>query len=256
MDLGTKAGVSEEISLNGYSWITASEYSMSPLYKHSSQELWTAWDDLEVDNYLQNGATFRLRRYGRFYLEVGTGEILVLPDAPYFQTEEDNNYAGGIDRKFACLNRRTAENKFLQALIYSDFQNFPLQQEEIYSSWEIGVHLFRIVTTDSELGLPTPEGPHHDGNDYFSVHLVGRNNIRGGATEIFNNDKRLLERRKLAEPMDTLLVRDPAVMHAVTPIHLEKHGVAGTRDALVIDFFHRPHLQRPAEIAGDHMPAY
>ena len=51
-------------------------------------------------------------------------------------------------------------------------------------SWHVDVHQIRIIATANEEGEPTPEGIHHDENDFICMHLANRQNIVGGATTI------------------------------------------------------------------------
>lgn len=43
--------------------ILADEFSIAPELTADKQHLWTDWDDLELDNYLKDGGSFRQRRF-------------------------------------------------------------------------------------------------------------------------------------------------------------------------------------------------
>ena len=95
-----------------------------------------------------------------------------------------NSYASGIQRNLAHLKGSTLTNPFLHALIKFNFRYFPLDSAMAEQSWHVDVHQIRIIATANEEGEPTPEGIHHDENDFICMHLANRQNIVGGATTI------------------------------------------------------------------------
>ena len=225
--------------------ILAGEFSIAPELTADRQYLWAGWDDLELDNYLKDGSRFRQRRFGIFYLLPSTGELLPLSSAAYIQSLEINTYAGGIAREFAPLLDSTLTNQFLHELIKFNFRQFPVDSSLTHQPWEIDVHQFRIVASQDEQGQPTPEGIHHDGDDFNCIHLIGRQNATGGVSTVYDNDRNPLTTCTLLQPMDSIMVWDPHVMHGVTPIHPENTSESAIRDVLVIGYNYRPDLKRP-----------
>lgn len=187
--------IRQDIATKGFSWIDSTEFHLSEDLVAEQELLWMDWENLKLDKYLRDNASFRFRRYGRFYLDLGTNEIVPLADAPYIQTLSDNWYAGGINRKFSPLFSHTNKNHFLYELIIFNFSHYPVDPEKRNNPWEICVHQFHFVATPIEPGEPTPEGIHHDGNDFFVVHLIGRKNVTGGDSIIYDNDGIMLESR-------------------------------------------------------------
>ncbi|MCZ6727192.1 MAG: 2OG-Fe dioxygenase family protein [Acidobacteria bacterium] len=198
--------------------------------------MWGEWDHLQPDRYLKSGASFRLRRLGCFELTPATGGLRLLSHAAYYQPRDVNPYAGGIHRRFAALRDSTATNRFLHELIRFDFSQFPVEGWEAVNTWTIDVHLFRIIGNPDEAGEPTPEGVHHDGDEFNAVHLVQRENAVGGVSGVYDNDQRPLERLTLREPMDSLFIWDPHVMHGVSPIRPKVPGKPAIRDVLIIGY--------------------
>ena len=235
-----------ELHENKYALIAAGEFSVAPELVADRKHLWADWDHLEPDNYLKGGAHFRLRRFGLFYLLPSTGELLPLPPARYFQSAGINTYAGGIERRFAPLLDATLTNQFLHKLIKFNFRQFPVDTQMAHQPWEIDVHQFRIIATQDEQGEPTPEGMHHDGDDFNVIHLVRRQNATGGINTVYDNDRNPLASSTLSQPMDSVLVWDPHVMHGVTPIRPKNPAESAIRDVLVIGYNHRPDLKRPS----------
>lgn len=235
-----------ELRKKKYALISAHEFSIALELAADRQQLWTDWDHLEPDDYLKEGMHFRLRRLGLFYLLPNTGELLPLPPAPYFQSAGINTYAGGLERHFAPLLDATLTNQFLHQLIKFNFRQFPVDSQMTHHPWEIDVHQFRIVATQDEEGEPTPEGIHHDGDDFNAIHLIRRQNATGGKSTVYDNDRNPLANSTLSQPMDSVLVWDPHVMHGVTPIHPQNPAESAIRDVLVIGYNHRPNLKRPS----------
>ncbi len=246
MDLITvDRAIRTELQKKKYALISADEFAVVPELAADRQHLRADWGNLEPDSYLKDGARFRLRRFGLFYLLPSTWELLPLPPAPYFQSAGINAYAGGIERNFAPLLDATLANQFLHELIKFNFRQFPVDSQMSHKPWEIDVHQFRIVATQDEQGEPTPEGLHHDGDDFNVIHLIRRQNATGGTSTVCDNDRNLLASCTLRQPMDSVLVWDPHVMHGVTPIHPENPSEPAIRDVLVIGYNYRPDLRRP-----------
>lgn len=229
-----------------YALISADEFTIAPELVPDRRDLWTDWERLEPDNHLQDGSHFRLRRFGLFYLLPSTGQLLPLPPAPYFQSAGTNLYAGGIKRRFAPLLDATLANPFLHELIKFNFRQFPVHTEIAHQPWEIDVHQFRIIATQDEQGEPTPEGIHHDEDDFNAIHLIRRHNTSGGINTVYDNDRNPLASTTLDQPLDSVLVWDPYVMHSVSPICPKNPTGAAIRDVLVIGYNHRPNLKQPS----------
>ena len=99
--------------------------------------------------------------------------------------------------------------------------------------WHVEAHQFRIDTTDG-IGRPTPEGAHRDGVDLVAVVFIGRSNIKGGETRVFEADGPDGKRFTLTEPWSVLLLDDARVIHESTPI--QPTGEHGYRDTLVLTY--------------------
>src|ERR1700752_1412027 len=99
--------------------------------------------------------------------------------------------------------------------------------------WFIEAHQFRIDTA-SGIGRPTPEGAHRDGVDLVAVFLVGRHEIKGGESRVFEAQGPLGQRFTMTEPWTLLLLDDERVIHETTPIQPLDPAHAGHRDTLVV----------------------
>jgi hypothetical protein len=203
------------------------------------------WEKLGKDNHLETGRCFRYRRFRYFYFLPESGEILSYAPTSYYQPAEINKYAGNIDRKFDSLKNKTINNPFLQELIQFDFQQLPVPQKEKSDSWMVDIHQIRTIATAIESGEPTPEGIHHDENDFIWIHLINRENVKGGVSGIYSNDQKLIANYSLNKNMDSIVLWDPKVMHGVTSIHPKDPTKNAIRDVLLICFTHCPGLQPP-----------
>jgi len=99
--------------------------------------------------------------------------------------------------------------------------------------WFVEAHQFRI-DTEGGIGRPTPEGAHRDGVDLVAVFLIGREDIKGGETRVFEADGPNGQRFTLTEPWSLLLLDDARVIHESTPI--QPLAGAGHRDTLVLTY--------------------
>ena len=188
-----------------------------------------SWNTLALDNYLKDGGRYRRRRHSCF---VQDGERLTqTAHRPHWQPVEYNALHGGMHRLFepveAAIVAQAAWQQLIRAL------GDACSQVKGSQPWFIEAHQFRIDTTDG-IGRPTPEGAHRDGVDFVAVLLIGRAQIKGGETRIFEADGPNGKRFTLTEPWSLLLLDDAAVIHESTPI--QPLGAHGHRDTLVLTY--------------------
>ena len=191
------------------------------------QGLVPSWDRLELDNYLKDGGRYRRRRHSCF---VDDGAALTQsPHRAHWQPVEYNALHGGMHRLFVPIETGTvaqpAWNKLLRAL------GAACSQVKGPQTWYVEAHQFRIDTADG-IGRPTPEGAHRDGVDFVAVILIGRSNIKGGETRVFEAEGPKGQRFTMTEPWTMLLLDDAAVIHESPPI--QPRGGPGYRDTLVL----------------------
>jgi hypothetical protein len=240
--------VRREIAGRGFAWIPRAAWSLGPQWEPHWQRLCEDWDRLEPDLYLQGGAKFRLRRYGRYYWSPAGDFLAALPHEPYFQPEEENPYAGGVAREFAPLSPNTTHNPFLHALVRSTFACLPVADARQGQTWEVRIHQIRVVASSGQPGLPAPEGIHQDGTDFLTLHLVRRHNVVGGESTIYDLGREPIGCYTMRDALDSLILEDPRVMHGVTPVHSADGRTPGTRDLLGVDFIFSPGLRRAVEL--------
>jgi hypothetical protein len=237
--------VRRDLAVQGFAWIPSTAWSIGPQLQSHWQRLGEDWDHLELDRYLERGAKFRVRRYGRYYWSPANDELAALPNEPYFQPDDQNAYAGGFARAFAPLLPDTVHNPFLQALVRSTFACLPVPGDKQTATWEVRIHQIRIVASPMAPGLPAPEGIHQDGTDFLTLHLVRRHNVEGAETTIYDLDRKPIQRFTMREALDSLILEDPRIMHGVTPVQSADGKTSAIRDLMGIDFIYCPELERP-----------
>lgn len=195
------------------------------------------WADLPADEYLKDGGHYRYRRHGSFIHHLAaeaSEDVLELePHRPHWQPTYYNALHGGMSRRFEPLTSEFLAMPFWQPLVTRLGRLFA----EIHpvTRWFIEAHQFRIDTRDG-VGRPTPEGAHRDGVDFVVVIMIGRRNIRGGETRVFEVDGARGVRFILSEPCSALLMDDHRVIHESTPIIPLGNPNDSWRDTLVLTF--------------------
>ncbi|MFH8796974.1 2OG-Fe dioxygenase family protein [Streptomyces sp. NPDC017941] len=96
-----------------------------------------------------------------------------------------------------------------------------------------GWHRMPPAAVSRCLAQPTPEGRHKDGVTLVSSMLIGRENVTGGRSTVYDADGREIAATTLSEPATLLLSDDRATWHAVSPVRPQDTAGPGHRDVLV-----------------------
>jgi hypothetical protein len=202
---------------------------------------WTAfqnsWSRLELDRYMADGGRYRKRRYATLSAPASSVGLRVEPHQPHYQSLTYNQLNGGIPRYFEPIEDGILVGNTMRSLITLGCEIFGRLSP--YSDWHIEVHQFRIEVDSSKVATPTPEGMHRDGVSFAMMVMVGRANVKDGATNIFDLEKNPLDEFTLAKPLDMAIVNDERALHAVTPIAPLRADRPGHRDVLVTTFRHK-----------------
>jgi hypothetical protein len=196
-----------------------------------------SWRNLAADNFLNDGGHYRYRRYAVFTWQADKekqqGQLTLLPHEAHYQSTYRNAMNGGIYRDFEPFEKSTLDNPVLKNIIDWTAKILSFAKE---TSWRIQAHQFRIKANNDEVGKPTPEGIHRDGADFIFIMLLQRDNITGGVSHIYDDNKKLLFGAVLEELGDLVLLDDRKVWHGVSEIYaLDKTNI-GYRDVLVLTF--------------------
>lgn len=146
---------------------------------------------------------------------------------------EYNALHGGIQRQFDPLPAALVVDPAWHAML----GGLAKLADELRGprAWFVEAHPFRIDASEG-IGRPTPEGAHRDGVDLVAVVFVGRRNVKGGETRVFDARGPQGVRFTLHEPFSVLLLDDDRVIHESTPIQPQQAGLASWRDTLVLTF--------------------
>ena len=229
--------------LHSTGWAVLSRHSVATLCDSAPEQLqaWHQhWPALPPDRHLRDGGRYRRRRHGCFIVDAAGSHAV--PQRPHWQPVEYNALHGGIERHFdplpPALSADPAWARLLQSLagVATSLRGA--------GPWYVEAHPFRIDASEG-IGRPTPEGAHRDGVDLVAVVFVGRHNVKGGETRVFDAHGTQGVRFTLDEPFSALLLDDARVIHESTPIQPLHAHEPSWRDTLVLTF--RQHgFQGPA----------
>ena len=218
------------LEAGGFAAWTSEQLPLPPDLLTSQDEFLRAWTELEQDQFMGDGGTYRLRRYSRFTLQ--RGQLRLREGNSIYQSLHDNPLNGGIERTYSPLQPHIASHPILLHWIRRDSELLELGE----GPWTVGVHQVRIVARGRELGQPTPEGIHLDGESYTVLHMIGRHNIEGGVFSAYNSDKKPVFHWRQTRLWDTLAFTG-TTWHGATPIRARQPEQGdGYRDILLIDF--------------------
>lgn len=227
--ISAQHSVTADLAERGYCLLRGPDFVFDPADAAMLGRLAEAWDDLPADPYMRDPSRYRFRRHARY--RYGDGALIRQPDGPYFQSRKDNKLFGGEERVFAPVSAEAGANAFLLELLRFNIAQLPVAA----TGWDVNIHLVRIVGSREVVGEPVPEGVHRDGFAYVSMHLMKRENVVGGETEVQTEDGTNLLKGVLQAPLDSLYLDDRALLHYTSPI-----SPAGTepahRDMLLVSY--------------------
>jgi hypothetical protein len=191
------------------------------------------WNDLDADAYLRDGGKYRERRYAEMKYDVASGALTHLGETDFYQSNTYNTVNSGT-RRFSLIDESFLRGKLLQTILKHFASRFAAVLQA--PSLELFLHQVRIIAEPGGTGLPTPEGIHKDGVDFSCQVLFGRQNVAGGESIIYSNEKEELLAATMLNPLDFYCFKDPDIYHSVTPIQSADGTARGTRDILGIEF--------------------
>ena len=226
----------DQIRESGYAIVRGGDFLIPLPLQQGWRDFTATWNDLSEDAYLRDAGFRRLRRYSHFLYDPPTGEMSLLPTADYYQSKSVNPLFGGIMRRFEPLHTSTLRNPFLNQLIVFDLKQLPVSDAQLGSPWKIGIHQIRIACKGNRPAMPAPEGIHRDGHSFVVMHLIAKQNLLGGTSNIYQEEDRLLRSFTLTAAMDSIFIDDSRVLHDVTRVEPTKRDHAANRDVLVMTY--------------------
>ena len=225
-----------QLQQHGYVVIAPDQfYALTGHQEDDWTQLAKTWQHLPPDEYLRDGGRYRQRRHASFV--INNSSVQLAPHRAHWQPVAYNALHGGIDRWF-----EPCEEEFVHSVALKDcLINLGNQLNQIKpatdDTWYVEVHQFRIDTTDG-IGRPTPEGAHRDGVDFVAVLMLGRHQIKGGETRVFEANGPQGQRFTLNQSFSLMVLDDERVIHESTPIQpIDPDNAAHAwRDTLVVTF--------------------
>lgn len=205
---------------------------------HSSiawKELKESWDNLELDQYMNDNGHYRERRFckAKYYLKDHT--LWMKEHDSYYQPPRDNPLNGGVDRWFGRVMGTTFDNQVVNKLLKIGGQRLAnLTGQDV---WNINLYQNRIIAEGGKVGKPSPEGIHSDGVKFTLLLLINRFNVIGGENIIYDRDKKPIFTHTLAAPGDCIVFCEHMTLHYASPISQIKSSEIGNRDILVVEFY-------------------
>jgi len=234
-DLRLSVDISGLLTRKGYALVEGDAFAASPQAQADLAWLRHRFGALPLDRRLPDGGTYRYRRHGRF-------RVLVDPVTHRSEVAYLGPPAtGGAGCEHAPLGPGLESNRFLTALLRCNVAHLPPSP-----GWDVDVHLVRVTATPGRIGKPSPGGPHRDGVDFVSLHLVDLSGASvGGVVEVRTPDGELVLSTRLTGRLDSLFLNDRVLLHDVTPLA----AVVGTAhyDPLLIGY----RVTRPDETHPD-----
>jgi len=232
------------LASQGYAILTADETRavLAPLIDDvpARAALASTWNDLPRDTFLADGGRYRYRRHASHILDAPASTQACLKDVPYrphWQPKAYNRLHGGMLRTFAEVAAETRKNALYRGVILRFGDLFArstwAHRGHVVERWFVEAHQFRIDARHGE-GRPTPEGAHRDGVDFVLLLLLGRKDITGASTTIYDNAGAPLCVFTLTESWSAMLLDDTRVIHGTTPFRAT--GAEPERDTLVVTY--------------------
>jgi len=199
------------------------------------KEFAATWRNLPTDQYMNDGGTYRERRFSRFHLDLNGQNLRQKEHAPYSQPKHLNPLNGGMLRHFDPMHPQTVGMSIFRKLLITIGEL--LGQPGDKPEWDINVYQNRTLASKTVNGKPVPEGIHRDGVRYSVLLGIGRHNVIGAVSTVFNDDKQPLYTHTVSEG-DLLIFCDEVTYHDTTAVALADDSLeSGTRDIMVIEFY-------------------
>jgi hypothetical protein len=227
--------IQEQILYKYFSLVKGCDFQNGLFFEENIwQEFRQSWNNLELDRYMNDQGKYRYRRYSVFHYNNLSRRLLEKPGQPHYQQAKFNQLNGGINRYYKSLENNTKENLVFVSIIDCCIKIFTELNPN--QNWHLEVHQFRIMTNSNFCGLPTPEGIHRDGVDYVLIMLIGKENVMGGESYIYDNQEKPILNYILEKPLDCVFLDDIHLKHSVSPISPDLKEKEGYRDTLVVTF--------------------
>jgi hypothetical protein len=172
---------------------------------------------------------YRLRRYSRIRLcPKDSFRYEKLETKPFNQSEQYNDFQGGVDRLFENL-----EDDVIESLGMLEMCDDFLESGGFPEDHEIEIHQMRIVTKKNPTPV-SPEGVHQDGYSHIAIVGGGRHNISGGHVLVHKEKDGEAIINFALEQGEMIIINDRELWHNATDIKAVDRSLNGYMDAFIL----------------------
>jgi hypothetical protein len=165
-----------------------------------------SFDNLSIDKYYSE------IRYRSFSL-IDTNHWITIGHPIFYNNYCENNNMNNNINEYTHISSDVLKDDSFRDMI-NEFILSVNTFEKIYSF--VYVHQIRVECNDNEINA-LPEGIHKDGFEFIGIYCVSRKNIKGGITQLYDNDLYEIFNDIIEE--DTgLIINDSKYSHSLTPI--------------------------------------
>lgn len=185
---------------------------------------------------MNDGGTYRQRRFSRFHINISDSvRIRQKEHAPYSQPVHLNPLNGGLVRHFEPIKDSTVSIVVFENLL--KWIGLVLGKADGKDEWDLNVYQNRTLANNKVNGKPVPEGMHRDGVRYSVLMGIGRKNVDGAESTVFDDNKNPIVTHTITEG-DLLIFCDEECYHDTTEVNLQASSVAsGSRDVMVVEYY-------------------
>ena len=201
-------------------------------------KLMNSFNYLPIDLKNEQGFPTRCRRYANYEVEICKKYIdytsinITYTGKQMFSQNVDDDRKN--PRKFECIDENIRNMKFFKEFLKHSVYLTINNSDIIPKNLELSVHQIRQICYPYIDSHNSPEGIHKDGSDFLiTAYVINRSNIIGGESMIYNDDKKLIN-KKILYSDNGIFQDDKNLYHYVTPIQSIDNYI-GFRDILGID---------------------
>ena len=179
---------------------------------------------IKKDNYYNNS---RNRAFSMLKIE---DNIEIIGNLNFYQSGIYNNFNGNKMREYPNIDENILNDKLFIEIL-KNF-NFIVKEQYRENNKYIQIHKIRVYANKDSTNL-VPEGIHQDGFNMIAIYCVARVNIKGGCSIIYDENKKIIYEKELAEG-EMIVINDNKYFHNVTNIELLDKEKLGYRDIIVL----------------------
>lgn len=184
----------------------------------------------ECFNFIQKDNYYNNSRNRAFSMLKINDNIEIIGNLNFYQSEIYNNFNGNKMREYPNIDENILSDKLFIEIL-KNF-NFIVKEQYGENNKYIQIHKIRVYANKDSTNL-VPEGIHQDGYNMIAIYCVARVNIKGGCSIIYDENKKIIYEKELAEG-EMIVINDNKYFHNVTNIELLDKEKIGYRDIIVL----------------------